>query len=427
MTSVPDRARVRLTGISSRAYEHPADRSALVALRKLSGFDTLLRKLFGLFNERAFRLTFLASSVRASERQFPHIYELVRDGSYILDLPEVPEVYVTQSPLVNAMALGRDKPFIVITTGMVNLYDPEELRWVVGHELGHILSGHAVYRTMLLILLRLASRAAFLPIALALTAIIWGLEEWFRKSELSCDRAGLLAGQDLDAARRALMKLAGGAQLSELNPDAFREQAREYDAVPDLRDSILKIMQLQGNTHPFAVVRFADLDYWATHGEYERILGGDYPRRDADASASVGDEVRSAAKAYQDSWARSQDPLIGIFRGVAESAARAGGGLFDRLQNRGGNSDDDNLSACYTGGSRGCGAVARPVGVAAGAAPLGRPRWGGLAGAVGRGPAAVQRMTRSSRWTTSRSYSWPSLLASHLVERPIMSGISVAS
>jgi Zn-dependent protease with chaperone function len=334
MTSVPDRARVRLTGISSRAYEHPADRSALVALRKLSGFDTLLRKLFGLFNERAFRLTYLAGAVRVSERQFPHIYELVRDGSYILDLDEVPEVYVTQNPLVNAMALGRDKPFIVITTGMVNLYDPEELRWVVGHELGHILSGHVVYRTMLLILLRLAARVAFLPITLGLGAIIWGLEEWFRKSELSCDRAGLLAGQDVDAARRALMKLAGGAQLSELNPDAFREQAHEYDAVPDLRDSILKILQLQGNTHPFAVVRFAELDYWATHGEYERILGGDYTRRDTDSTASVGEEVRNAAKAYQDSWNRSQDPLIGIFRGVAEGAARAGGGLFDRLQNR---------------------------------------------------------------------------------------------
>jgi len=335
MTSVPDRARVRLTGISSRAYEHPADRSALVALRKLSGFDTLLKRLFGLFNERAFRLTYLGSSVRVSERQFPHIHEMVRDGAYILDLPEVPECYVMQTPLVNAMALGRDKPFIVINTGMVELLDAEELRAVIGHELGHILSGHAVYRTMLVILLRLAARAAFLPIALALTAIIWGLEEWFRKSELSCDRAGLLAGQDLDASRRVLMKLAGGAQLSELNPDAFREQAQEYDAVPDLRDSILKILQLQGTTHPFAVVRFAELDYWATHGEYERILNGDYPRREDDGSASVGEEVRNAAKSYQDSWNRSQDPLIGIFRGVAETGARAAGGLFDRLQNRG--------------------------------------------------------------------------------------------
>ena len=339
MTSVPDRARVRLTGISSRAYEHPADRSALVALRKLSGFDTLLKKLFGLFNERAFRLTYLAGSVRVSERQFPHIHEMVRDGAYILDLPEVPECYVMQTPIVNAMALGRDKPFIVINTGLVELLDAEELRAVIGHELGHILSGHAVYRTMLVILLRLAARAAFLPIALALTAIIWGLEEWFRKSELSCDRAGLLAGQDLDASRRVLMKLAGGAQLSELNPDAFREQAHEYDAVPDLRDSVLKILQLQGTTHPFAVVRFAELDYWATHGEYERILGGDYPRREDDGNASVGEEVRNAAKSYQDSWNRSQDPLIGIFRGVAETGARAAGGLFDRLQqNRGGGS-----------------------------------------------------------------------------------------
>jgi len=339
MTSVPDRARVRLTGISSRAYEHPADRSALVALRKLSGFDTLLRKLFGLFNERAFRLTYLAGSVRVSERQFPHIYEMVRDGAYILDLPDVPEVYVTQDPLVNAMALGRDRPFIIINTGMVNLYDPEELRWVIGHELGHILSGHTVYRTMLLILIRLASRIAWMPIGyLGLRGVIWGLEEWFRKSELSCDRAGLLAGQDLDAARRALMKLAGGAQLSELNPDAFREQAHEYDAVPDLRDSILKILQLQGTTHPFAVIRFAELDYWATHGEYERILGGDYPRRESDGDASFSEEVKNAAKSYQDSWSRSEDPLIGIFRGVAESAARAGGGLFDRISNRGGGS-----------------------------------------------------------------------------------------
>ena len=346
MTSVPDRARVRLTGISSRAYEHPADRSALVALRKLSGFDTLLKRLFGLFNERAFRLTYLAGSVRVSERQFPHIHEMVRDGAYILDLPDVPECYVMQTPIVNAMALGRDKPFIVINTGMVELLDAEELRAVIGHELGHILSGHAVYRTMLLILLRLAARAAFLPIALALTAIIWGLEEWFRKSELSCDRAGLLAGQDLDASRRVLMKLAGGAQLSELNPDAFREQAHEYDAVPDLRDSILKILQLQGTTHPFAVVRFAELDYWATHGEYERILGGDYPRREDDGNASVGEEVRNAAKSYQDSWNRSQDPLIGIFRGVAETGARAAGGLFDRLQqNRGGGSGGGGSSS----------------------------------------------------------------------------------
>jgi Zn-dependent protease with chaperone function len=344
MNTVPDRARVRLAGISSRAYEHPADRSALVALRKLSGFDVLLRKLFGLFNERAFRLSYLAGSVKVSERQFPHIHALVRDGAYVLDLPEVPEVFVTQNPEVNAMALGRDHPFIVVTTGLVNLHDAEELRFVIGHELGHILSGHAVYRTMLLWLIQLAGRVAWMPIgSIGLRAIIWGLEEWFRKSELSCDRAGLLACQDKDAAKRALMKLAGGPYLSELNPDAFREQAREYDAVPDLRDSVLKLLQLQGNLHPFAVVRFAELDHWISTGEYDRILGGDYPRRDDDRDTSVTDEMRNAARSYQDSWSRSEDPLAGIFRGVADTLANAGGSLFDRFTGgRGGSGTSDN-------------------------------------------------------------------------------------
>jgi Zn-dependent protease with chaperone function len=346
MTSVPDRSRVRLPGISSRAYEHPADRSALVALRKLTGFDVLLRRLAGLFNERAMRLDYLASSVRASEQQFPHIYETLRDGAYILDLPKVPDLFITQDPLVNAMAIGSDNPFIVITTGMVNLYDAEELRWVVGHELGHVLSGHSVYRTMMLALLRLSLRIAWLPIGyLGLRAIIWGLEEWFRKSELSCDRAGLLAAQDPEAAKRALMKLAGGSYMNELSPDAFRQQAHEYDAVPDVRDGLLKLLQLQGNTHPFAVVRFAELDRWANEGDYARILAGNYPRREDDQTASMGEEIKSGARAYQESWNRSEDPFIGLVRGVAETAAGAGERIFGSVfggRRNGGNGGDDS-------------------------------------------------------------------------------------
>jgi Zn-dependent protease with chaperone function len=164
MTSVPDRARVRLPGISSRAYEHPADRSALVAMRKLTGFDVLLKRLAGLFSDRSLRLLFMASSVRASNEQFPDLYRLLLDGSAILDLPEVPELFISQDPMPNAMTLGSDKPFIVVTTGLLDLMDAEENRWVIGHELGHVLSGHAVYRTMLFHLTRLATRLAWFAI-----------------------------------------------------------------------------------------------------------------------------------------------------------------------------------------------------------------------------------------------------------------------
>ncbi|MBO0770731.1 MAG: M48 family metallopeptidase [Actinobacteria bacterium] len=335
MTSVPDRARVRLPGISSRAYEHPADRSALVALRKLTGFDVLLRRLASLFSDRSLRLLFLASSVRTSAEQFPHLHELLLDGSAILDLPDVPELFISQMPIPNAMALGSDKPFIVITTGMVDLMDGEEMRFVIGHELGHVLSGHAVYRTMLFHLTRLAARMAWFAIGyIGLRVIIAGLEEWYRKSELSCDRAGVLAGQDPAAARRALMKLAGGSRMSELSHDAFHQQAREYDAVPDVREGLIKLLQLQGNTHPFAVVRFAELDRWVGDGDYEQILNGEYPRREDDAQASVSEEIRAAARSYQESWNRTSDPFVGLMKSAAETAADAGERLLGMFTGR---------------------------------------------------------------------------------------------
>lgn len=335
MTTTPDRNRVQLPGISARAYEHPADRTALVALRSLSGFDTVLKQMSGLISERRLRLIYLASSVRASETQFRSLYDMGRDAAYILDLPRVPEIYVEQNPTVNAKAIGFDDPFIVVTTGLLNLMDEEEQRFVVGHETSHILSGHAVYRTMLDILTRLAVRVAWIPLGyIGLRAIVAGLEEWYRKSELSADRGGLLCGQDPDAAMRALMKTAGGAQLHEMNIEAFLDQAREYDTGGDVRDGFLKVLNLLGNTHPFAVTRVAELDKWRRSGDYDRILAGDYPRRTDDANAKITDEMRAAARSYRESWSQSQDPFIGVLRDVAEGAVHAGERIFNRFARR---------------------------------------------------------------------------------------------
>ncbi|GIH90320.1 M48 family metallopeptidase [Planobispora siamensis] len=338
MTTTPDRNRVQLPGISSRAYEHPADRSALVALRSLSGFDTVLKQMSGLVSERRLRLIYLASAVRTGDTQFRALHDMGRDAAYVLDLHRIPEVYVQQNPQVQAKAIGFDDPFIVVTTGLLNLMDEEEQRFVIGHETAHILSGHAVYRTMLDILTRLAARVAWIPLGyIGLRAIVAGLEEWHRKSELSADRGGLLVGQDPDAALRALMKLAGGSHLHEMNIEAFLDQAREYDTAGDVRDGLLKVLNLLGTTHPFAVSRVAELDKWRRSGEYEAILAGTYPRRADDSNAKISEEVKAAARSYRESWSQSQDPFIGVLRDVAEGAANAGERIFNRFARRDGN------------------------------------------------------------------------------------------
>jgi Zn-dependent protease with chaperone function len=334
-TKTPDRSRVRFPGISSRAYEHPADRSALVALRSLSGFDTVLRRLSGLVSERSLRLMFLAGSVRTGHDQFRGLHDMVRDAAYILDLDDVPEMYIVQDPAPNAMTLGTDRPFIVLSTGLLDLLDDAELRSVIGHEVGHILSGHAVYRTMLEILASLGAKLAWLPLGnVGIGTIVMGLQEWQRKSELSADRAGLLTGQDPEAVKRALMKMAGGARLSEMSVEAFHAQAREYEAAGDVRDGVLKFVNLLRRSHPYAVVRFAEIDRWAREGDYRKIMDGSYPRRADDADASVSAEIKNAARAYQESWTRSADPLLGKLREAAEGAAGAAESVLDRLGRR---------------------------------------------------------------------------------------------
>jgi Zn-dependent protease with chaperone function len=322
----PARRRVTLTGISSRAWEHPADRGALSALRELRGFDDVVKTFFGMWNERGFRLMFLAGAIRVDHRQYPRVFQLFAEAGSTLDVAELPELYVTQDPRINGQAIGLDRPFIVITTGAVDKLDDDELRAMLGHEIGHVRSGHAVYKTIMRILTDWLVNISWLPVGvLALRAIIAAMYEWWRKAELSADRAGLLAGQDPAASLRLLMKMAGGGDLSQIDTAAFLEQAAEYESGGDLRDSIHKIGLTAWSSHPVPVARAAELRKWVDSGEYARILGGDYPRRDSDGDASVSEDVKAAAKSYQEDFASSQDPLVGLVRRVSGGAADLAG------------------------------------------------------------------------------------------------------
>jgi Zn-dependent protease with chaperone function len=327
----PTRPRATLTDISSRAWEHPADRGALVALRQLKGFDLLLRKLSGLVNERAFRLQFLGSAIRVDERQFPRVHRLYTEAGTTLDVHRLPELFVINSPLWNATTIGMDKPFIVLDSGLLNGLDDEEIRFILGHELGHAQSGHALYQSLLLWLMRLTGALNWLPIgALGLRAIVAALHEWSRKAELSGDRAGLLAVQDPAVALRVQMKLASGGQLAELDTTAFLAQGSEYESSGDLRDSLLKLLLLEAQSHPLAVVRAHELRRWVDDGEYTAIVSGTYPKRQDDADASMSQEARNAAKSYSEAFARSQDPLAKLLRDLGEGL----GGVRDWVSTR---------------------------------------------------------------------------------------------
>ncbi len=324
-----DEARTRrvLTGISSRSWEHPADRAALHALRGIPIFDEVLRKLFGFFGEKPIRLAFQANSVQVSHRQFGRVHGLYQEVLRTMDAPESYPLFVSQTPMVNAGAYGMDRPFILLNSGAVSLLDDEELQYVLAHELGHIMSGHVLYRTMLIILVQLAERG-FPIVGLAARGVLVALLEWYRKSDLSADRAGLLGVQDPRVVYRAMLKMAGGGRPEEMNVSAFLEQADAYRESEDVADSVFKVLNLLGATHPFYVLRVSELREWIDSGGYDRILAGEYTRRD-DPEPSYAEDLGEAASAYQREAREFVDDLASAARKMRDSLLenlRSGGG-----------------------------------------------------------------------------------------------------
>ena len=326
----------RLRNISPKAYEHPSDRAATAALQSIPGMDGIVRKLIEFGYERALRQQFLAGSVKLGEEQLPTTWADWNAVCARLDLPETYDLYLTQFPMTNAAAIGSKKPMVVINSRCVDLFDEMEMRTVLGHEAGHILSDHVLYRTALMILLRLGISSFPFVATIPLMAVQLALLEWFRCAELSCDRAATLVNRDPLITCRTMMVLAGGTSARKLNLDAFIRQAGDYEDWDSGWDKINRLTNEIWLTHSYPVRRVKEIMRWVQSGEYDRIVAGQYPTRDqqADARKEAGDAVefykQRFAKIIRDTGANEK--VSGAANKAGETVADAADKLADWIR-----------------------------------------------------------------------------------------------
>jgi Zn-dependent protease with chaperone function len=321
----------QLKDVSPRAFQHPADRAATAALKSIPYLDTVVRKLIELGYERALRQSYLGSSVRLSEEQLGDVWREHAIAYATLDMSEVPDLYLTQYPTPNALAIGAQRPIVVVQSELVHLLDAPQRRAVFAHEAAHILSDHQLYRTALAILV-LMTRSSRLPLPLA--PVRSALLEWGRATELSADRAAALVTRDPLVVCRTLMSLAAGAMVEELDLDLFMRQGLDYQEKGSGLERLTRLMIDLGVTHPMPVKRTHELMAWVRSGEFDRIAGGEYPRRGdpVDPRADTGDAVSFYAERIRD----------GI-RDAGESVNSVGKQLAGWLRRDGSDHDDGEI------------------------------------------------------------------------------------
>lgn len=278
------------TGISSAAFRHPLDAQAEQTLRSVPGFDLVARKFVEFLYERPRYVYLMGNSIEVGPRQYASLYQLFRDCVRDLDVHPEPILFVSQSPSVNAYALGQDKPCMVLNTALLDVMSEAELRSILSHELGHIKCGHTTLTQMASWAITLVFNLSELTFGLSnliSTGLIMAFYEWLRKAELSADRAALLVMDDLQPVMQSMMRVAGGSTryAHELNLEEFTRQSQRYqqldqDGINQFYKFFLYNNLSQGVflTHPFTVERVHFLQEWANSEEYRQIRAGNYRR-----------------------------------------------------------------------------------------------------------------------------------------------------
>ena len=262
-----------LFNLSLKDYEHPVDRAALKYMSRLPGFEAATNFIINWSFVKWHMIDLRGSNFRVTEKSCPELYQQVKNVADILDIDNMPEIYTEWGYYINAYTTGHKKDtLLTIYSGAVDLLTKEQLDYIIGHELGHIKSKHVLYHVMAEMI---ANWATQFPIASDLIMPIRiGLTYWNRMSEFTADRAGLLACQNPEAAIDTVIKMAGVPQkyFGSVSREAFLEQAKDFEYLLSGPESIIKNISVLDNTHPWTVLRAAELIKWYESGEYENII-----------------------------------------------------------------------------------------------------------------------------------------------------------
>ncbi len=273
--------RIQLYGLKAHAYQTPTDRILTEKiLSKLATLGAVVGKLIDL-QIRWHTVEIKSSGICVTPHSEPEVYEIVRKVCAVLCIP-MPEVYIYDGTVggINAYTTGVDNPIIVLTRMAASMLDEHELSYVVGHECGHIMCNHVKFHALMDLLAHNLIPGADVIHNLTLGPL---LNVWHRRSELSADRAGLLACQNMEAVKRAMLKMMGTpfSAYQRMRTSTLVSQSIEFQELmaDETLDRSFNLLQTAFLSHPRMVFRCVELMNWVKSGEYEMLVNATVTER----------------------------------------------------------------------------------------------------------------------------------------------------
>lgn len=290
------------------------DAEAMAVLRGLGPLTAVAAEI----SERFGRPWFEASvnGIRLSERQFPEIFEMAIRAARILGVSHLPEIYISGETMWDAVTMGTENSAFIVLGSVLTNFKDDDLFFLIAREMGHCQAGHALWRTVMQFMSGRAQSRSILgggvlkllnPVKLVQGAVDAPLMAWSRHSEITADRAGMLAARNEEVARRVLMSwnLKSFPLYARINQEEWREQEREADeatqrvaewtlaSTPFMAGRLKQVRDFAASEEYAAWTRF--IDHYAPSAPARQQPKPASTRADGPASASTNDAAKATA------------------------------------------------------------------------------------------------------------------------------------
>ena len=264
--------RTAIKGLDVSTILHPEDKSTMDTLKKIPGFKTVVDKTVGSLMEKYAAVEYSGDGINVSSKSLPALHSQIKEACRILDMDEVPSCSINWFYHISSFSVGEKNRRIVFPSGSVDLLNADELNFLIGHELGHMKCGHKTYHML--------TEAMYRPMVgseleLLMTLIKMPLLDWYRVSDFTADRIGLLCCQDIKVALKTMIKMAGLPKKyhDKIDVNSFIQQAIDFNMNHSgLFDEMVKYFSINAACMPWLVQRASELLIWYQSGEYDRIL-----------------------------------------------------------------------------------------------------------------------------------------------------------